>query len=574
MGSYLDSARIGELARYAHAAVKLQRVDDALAPESVRWARSRLSEQVRTVARPSGADSITSFGLVDDIFGRPTLVFEVESPRRILGEGRASLAYLVAALFIVGLGFSGVALFLIEVFVLSRLGRLSAAVASVTASADLSGRVAIPGRDELSRLADDINGMLDALETSRRSLEQSEAKLGQSQKLEAVGRLAGGIAHDFNNLLNVITGHAELLLRTVSTAQQRKRLQEILKASERTAALTRQLLTFSRKQVSQPRVLDLNAVVAEMEPLLRRLIGEQIELATALDPGLGRIKGDPAQIEHVIMNLAVNARDAMPRSGKLTITTANRAPVAAEQAGFASGPLIVLTVSDTGTGMDAETQARIFEPFFTTKDQGKGTGLGLATVYGIVQQSQGTIRVRSELGKGTTFEICFPQVSLAPETAPGHGPASGEPPDRSETVLLVEDQAMVRALACEMLAGDGYQVLEAAGPHEAQALSKAYSGRIHVLVTDVVMPKLSGPELAATLVAQRPDLQVIYISGYGADSLERYGILGEDVHLLQKPFSPGALTRKVRELLDRAALVAGVPRQARVLPPQYFTEQP
>jgi signal transduction histidine kinase len=552
MARFLDAHQLADLARYAHAALTAHRVDDSAAPEDVRRARSLLSRDRPTLAAPQGSSATTSFAMVEDVFGEPALIFRVESPRRILREGRAGLAYLIGALLIVGVGFGATALYLIQTLVLARLGRLSTEVGRIAADADFSARVSIPGDDELSRLAADVNGMLAALEASRHRLEESESRLRQSQKMEAVGRLAGGIAHDFNNLLGVIIGYAELLQPRVVDDSQQKRVDQILKAAERAASLTRQLLTFSRKQVLQPRRLDLNVVIREMEPMLQRLIGEHIELTTRLDGALGRVRADASQIEQVLMNLAVNARDAMPHHGTLTIETSTLAPEGAREGGLRAEPYAVLTVTDSGVGMDAETLTHIFEPFFTTKGPGQGTGLGLATVYGIVEQSGGSIRVQSEPGCGASFRICLPTV--AADDAPAAGAPDNAPPQAAEpgeTILLVEDQDMLRCLARDTLVSCGYDVLEAVGSEEALELSEVHSGPIHLLVTDVVMPKLSGPELAAKLLPLRPAMQVLYISGYPDDSLGYRGTLGEDVNFLQKPYAAALLSSRVRQVLDK-----------------------
>ena len=386
--------------------------------------------------------------------------------------------------------------------------------------------------------------------TERRKLEE---QFRQAQKMEAVGRLAGGVAHDFNNLLMVMRGYTELLLgRLGANDPLRRNVEEIQKAADRATSLTQQLLAFSRKQVMQPKVFDLNAVVSDTERMLRRLIGEDIELATILGPELGRVKADPGQIEQVILNLAVNARDAMPQGGQLVLETANvelTQAFARQHPGVTPGPHVLLAMSDTGVGMDAETQARIFEPFFTTKEKGKGTGLGLSTVYRIVKQSGGYIWVYSEAGQGTTFEIYLPQVEEAVKAAQ-EDIALSEPPSGSETVLLVEDEESVRKLALRFLQSTGYTVLEAEGPVEALQLSQQHQGPIHLMVTDVVMPKMSGQNLARSLAPQRPEMRVIYISGYTDNFAGRDGVVGENTIFLQKPFSLGELAHKVRETLE------------------------
>ena len=384
-----------------------------------------------------------------------------------------------------------------------------------------------------------------------------EEQLRQSQKMEAVGRLAGGVAHDFNNLLTAISGYSDLLLhRLPEYSTLRRDVEEIRKAGDRAAALTRQLLAFSRRQVLQPKVLDLNGVVTKMGQMLRRLIGEDIELSIDLSPSLSRVKADPGQIEQVIVNLAVNARDAMPDGGRITIATADAelSPAyAAAHPGVRPGPHVLLSVADTGQGMSDETQAHLFEPFFTTKERGKGTGLGLATVYGIVQQSGGHIRVNSAADRGSTFLIYLPRVEAPEDGAQGTDrPLLPHPSPGTETVLLAEDEEVVRRLAREILSGNGYKVLEAGNGREALLLSEAHRGEIHLLLTDVVMPKMSGRELCERIRLLRPGIRILYMSGYTDDAILRDGVLEDGIPFLQKPFTPEALARKVREVLDPA----------------------
>jgi PAS domain S-box-containing protein len=386
--------------------------------------------------------------------------------------------------------------------------------------------------------------------TERKTL---ESQLLQAQKMEAVGRLAGGVAHDFNNVLTAIAGYAELLREDLSADDARRAdVEEILRASERAAELTHQLLAFSRRQVLAPRVLDLNAVVGDLDKMLRRLIREDIELRTALAPELGAVRADPGQLEQVILNLVVNARDAMPNGGKLTIETANAEldeSYALDHPTVVAGPHVMLAVSDTGVGMDATTQARIFEPFFTTKERGKGTGLGLATVYGIVQQSGGHIWLYSEPGRGATFKIYLPRVDQAPEhLAPA--PGAHEAPRGTETVLLVEDDETVRTLTRKRLEALGYTVLSVSAGADALNLAASHVGPIHLLVTDVVLPGMSGRELAARLESARPGLKVLYTSGYTDEAVVHHGVLDPGIAFLQKPFMSGTLARKVRDALE------------------------
>ena len=388
--------------------------------------------------------------------------------------------------------------------------------------------------------------------TERRRL---EAQYLQSQKMEAVGRLAGGVAHDFNNLLTVIQGYGAMLLGSLGPDNPSHELVgEMTRAGERAAALTRQLLAFSRQSVLAPRVLDLNAVVLDLEKMLRRVIGEDIDLAANLGPALGRVKADLGQIEQVLMNLAVNARDAMPTGGKLTIETRNievDEDGARRHTGLRPGRYILLAVGDTGHGMTPEVQARIFEPFFTTKEKGKGTGLGLATVHGIVQQAGGHVGVHSRPGAGTTFQVYLPRVE---EMASPARPAAGgrAAPKGTETILLVEDEDSVRALTRLVLHGAGYRVLEASDGGEALEVGALHTGPIHLLLSDVVMPVLGGRQLAERLLTLHPEMKVLFQSGYTDDAVVRHGLSQETVHFLQKPFTPAALTQKVREVLDSA----------------------
>ena len=378
-----------------------------------------------------------------------------------------------------------------------------------------------------------------------------EAQLMQAQKMEAIGQLAGGVAHDFNNLLAVIMGYGELLLGDLTADDPKSNdVSEMLAAAKRGVALTRQLLAFSRQQLIQPAVLDLNTIVEGIEKMLRRIIGEHIRLSTKLSPELWRFKADASQVEQILLNLTVNARDAMPEGGRLSIETHNAQlseAAAAAQPGVAAGDYVVLSVTDTGIGMDEQTQKRIFEPFFTTKEVGKGTGLGLSTVYGITRQSGGHVTLRSALGQGATFEVFFPRTQG--DSVEQRDASSPVPAQRAtETVMIVEDDEGVRVVASRILRDQGYTVLEARRASEARRLWEKHGPSIDLLLTDVVMPDVNGPRLAEELSRDRPDLRVLYMSGYpGAGGL--VGPQGNALTCIEKPFTPSSLTTKVREML-------------------------
>ncbi|HEY5277545.1 MAG TPA: PAS domain S-box protein, partial [Coriobacteriia bacterium] len=393
--------------------------------------------------------------------------------------------------------------------------------------------------------------------TDQRELEE---RFRQSQKMEAVGRLAGGVAHDFNNLLTVIFGYSDVLLQGLGPGPLHEATQEVRRASERAAALTRQLLAFSRKQTLVPEVLDLGEVVSGMSTMVERLIGEDVKVSVVVSPNLGRVKADRGQLEQVVMNIAVNARDAMPKGGSLIFELQNVElddAYTATHAEVEPGPYVLLAISDTGTGMDAETQKRIFEPFFTTKEAGKGTGLGLSTVHGIVHQSGGSIGVYSEPGRGTTFKVYLPRFAgdaAAPRSLSGIHPALTA---GSETVLVVEDEAAIRQLTNLILKKAGYTVLLAESPVAAERIAGSHPGPIHLLLTDVVMPGMRGPELAERLIRLRPDLRVLFMSGYTDDAITHHGMLDAGREFLQKPFTPLRLTQKIREVLGRGSEDAG-----------------
>ena len=400
-----------------------------------------------------------------------------------------------------------------------------------------------------------------ALEQEKRrrteaTLSRTEDLLLQAQKMEAIGLLAGGVAHDFNNLLSVIMSYCDMLMDDAPTGAFRADVGEIKAAGQRAGDLTRQLLAFSRQQVLQPKVVSLGEIVVGMESMLKRLLGEDVDLTFRTPSSLERIKVDPGQMEQVVMNLAVNARDAMPRGGQLTIETSEVTldeDHAAEHADMKPGRYVLLAVSDTGAGMDRATQARIFDPFFTTKELGKGTGLGLATVFGIVRQSGGAILVYSEVGAGTTFKIYFPALAgERADVAPVSRRSDASALRGTETVLLVEDEDGVRAVAHRILERRGYHVLQAQNGQDALRIAKEETGAIHLLLTDVVMPRLGGRELAEQLSAVRPEMKVLYMSGYTDDAVVRHGILESTIDFIQKPITPEPLARKVREVLEAA----------------------
>jgi signal transduction histidine kinase/CheY-like chemotaxis protein len=378
-----------------------------------------------------------------------------------------------------------------------------------------------------------------------------QAQFLQAQKMEAIGRLAGGVAHDFNNLLCVILSTSAYMLSEMAPSDEmRQDIEEIAKAGERAAALTRQLLLFSRQQVVAPRVVDLNDVLENMRAMLDRIVGEDVEIRRPTGQAKGHVRIDPGSLEQVVMNLIVNARDAMPKGGKLTLETSDVVldeAYARENVGARPGPHVLLAVADTGVGMDRKTLARIFEPFFTTKGVGKGSGLGLSTVFGIVQQSGGSVRVYSEPGAGTTFKIYLPAVDEAATLRTHIPPASL---NGTDTILLVEDEEQVRNVARSILVRHGYKVLEAKSAAEAQEVCEAHGGAIHLLLSDVVMPGMSGPELVKRFAVRWPRIRVLCMSGYTDERIVEHGAVGARFAFLQKPITPDSLARKVREVLD------------------------
>jgi PAS domain S-box-containing protein len=667
MGRFLDADETVRLAGMTKMMVDIERIDSGDVQTEFRAAANAITETHPVFIRPDAQGSLAAYQALHDIYGKPVAILRVLQPRKIYEQGQTSVLQFLLLLLAAGLVFGAVTMYLLERFVISRVGHLSDDITQIGASGDLAARLQISGHDELANLGATINSMLEDLEIGqverhaervrlsvmvekmpavlwtadtnlqiasamgagldalglrarepvglsildffftkddeappiaahRKALEgQAVAfevtwkdrrfeshvqplrdsdgviqgvigvalditererltdQLRQSQKMQAVGELAGGVAHDFNNLLMVVKGHSQLLLdRIPDTSPLRASVEQVERAADRAASLTRQLLAFSRKQVLQPRVLDLNEAVGGMIRMFSRVIGENIDMTFLPGGNLGRVKADPGQIEQVLLNLVVNARDAMSNGGRLTIETSNvelDRGYAATHTSVEPGLYVMLTVTDTGCGMDAETQTRIFEPFFTTKGPGKGTGLGLATVYGVVKQSGGYIYVYSEVGHGTTFKIYLPQVTaeldkLSPDSDRRRS-ARG-----TETILFVEDEQSVRELVRDYLVGAGYCMLEASDGTQALKVASTHPGPIHILITDVVMPHLSGPELAAKLASERPTLKVLFISGYTDDTVFRHGVLEGGVAFLQKPFNLKALGQKIRDVLS------------------------
>ena len=525
----LDSNQRAQLAEHFRDSKGLQAVQDEVKVGNERYLRA-------SVALSDGSLPAVSLSILKS-FDKATQ-FLSELNRVLIGLGLISVLAGCTLVFLISHTFTR---------------PLAALVAGVRAleQGDFAYPLESSGGDEVAEVTGAFDRMRTSLQKTQEDQKQLENRLRQAHKMEAVGRLAGGVAHDFNNLLTIIRGHADLLLDRLATSESNlNSVEQIQKAAGRAVSMTRQLLAFSRMQVLQPRVLDLNTVVADMGKMLPRLIGEHIEYAFTPEPKLSAVKADPGQIEQVILNLVVNSRDAMPNGGKINVRTANvemDEHEAAKRPPMSAGPYVLLSVADTGQGMDEKTKAHIFEPFFTTKETGKGTGLGLATVYGVVKQSGGFIWVESELGKGTRFDIYLPQIAAkvtAAETETKPVPV----PRGSETILVVEDEAGVRALTREFLKVSGYAVLEAKDGFEALEEASKYTGKIHLMLTDMVMPRMSGSELATRIKVARPDTKILYMSGY-AEFLADGSSAEPRIPILQKPFSISSLVGKIREVL-------------------------
>ena len=555
VGREIDAARAKELGRILSSEVVFQYANNVTVSSLVAIDEQEVAQLIKNGSKPLEPQLgnrhffTSSLELMPGV--RPSLSFVVLKSDE---EALASVARLNHLL--IGLGMIVVLAGVMLVYVISDtftkpLGSLVEGVRALE-EGNFEYPLRADGDDEVARVTRAFESMRHTLERNEEQRTQLEEQLRQAQKMDALGRLAGGVAHDFNNLLTVIKGNSDLALERIKpTDTVRANCEQIRRVADRAALLTRQLLAFSRRQMLQPKILDLNELIVEMGRLLQRLLREDIEYKTQLGEPLGRVQADPGQMEQVLLNLIVNASDAMPKGGMLTIETANvrvDEEFAQSRTPLATGDYVMLAVSDTGHGMESSTKARIFEPFFTTKEPGKGTGLGLATVYGVVKQSSGYIFVDSEPGAGARFEIYLPQVLERAQAVPEEEGAAAKLRPGRETVLLVEDEADVRALTCEFLKSAGYQVLTAADGEEGFETGQRFGGEIDILVTDVVMPRLRGPELAKRLKRLLPDLKVVYMSGYTEEFSEAPSLL-QGAYFLQKPFSRDALLRHIQDAL-------------------------
>jgi len=518
---------------------------------------------------------VTSMPLGFDEAGQPVRLFLLRSLTQALRQPNAKLKQTLATQALWAIFLGALLTWVLVRSSLRPLERFVEFMRRVADTGDYSARFLPAERtdpksnNELDLLVNGFNDMLAMIETRDKALKSAhsdleegvqalkhkEEELRQSQKMEAIGLLAGGVAHDFNNILMVVAGFAELALRNLDNKDEaRACIEEVQKASKSASLLTRQLLALSRKQIFRPRVINLNDLVRELEKILHRVIGESIELSTHLESGLHPVLADPTQIEQVLLNLTLNSRDAIDSTGKILITTANIEPgkeLANQVDDFLDIPYVLISVSDTGCGIDQATQERMFEPFFSTKDKGKGSGLGLSTVYAIVQHCGGHVRVNSKLGQGTTIKVYLPQVTQAVEENAEPGEIGAE--TGSETILVVEDEPDVRKIVCKVLGLNGYKVMEASGPVEALALAEKSEGNIDLLLTDVIMPIMNGRELDNQLKKLKPGVKTLFMSGYTNGVIDDGGILPEGVNFLQKPFTPDALAANVRKVLDQVS---------------------
>jgi signal transduction histidine kinase len=550
---HLDEVEIAGIGRQMRLALTVHVTDDPEMDDADRQSYAELAARSGTITRALSEESIAAYGLIRDVDGRSALLVRSVEPRTISREGSKSLLTFLISLMGAGLVVGCVFAAFFSRAVLSPLTQLSRETSRIGTAGIASARVSRRRSDEIGTLADSINGMLEALQRSEDAQDQLRTQLAQAQKMEAIGTLAGGVAHDFNNIMTAIIGYSDYLLARMGPADPfRTEIDEIKKAGERAASLTYQLLAFSRKQILQPRTIDLNGVVSDTAAMLRQLIGEHIHLVTRLAAAPGVVRIDPGQIQQVIMNLTVNARDAMSGGGTLTIETANVTAdqsFAGEHPGLNPGEHVLLRVTDSGRGMSEAEIARIFEPFFTTKGLGKGTGLGLAVVFGIVKQSGGCIYASSTVGSGSTFDIFLPKVEeQAAETV--EAVPSDRRPAGNETILVAEDDPFVRRFVVTSLGQQGYRILEATDGEQALSMAANLTEKIHLLLTDVVMPVLGGAELAKRLGELRPDLRVLFMSGYPDRMGTEASLPWDGASMLEKPFDAGALARKVRGTLD------------------------
>jgi signal transduction histidine kinase len=553
IGRLIDAAEVSNISRRMRLILAAHVPGDPAMDDLDRRAFAALAKRPEVITHVLSEKTIATYGLIPAIDGRSALLVKSVEPRTIFREGaRGQLTFLLS-LAVAGLVVGCVIAVFFSRAVLSPLTQLGREMKRIGTAGITSARVSRRRSDEIGTLADSINGMLDALQCSEDAQGLLRTQLAQAQKMEAIGTLAGGVAHDFNNIMTAIIGYSDYVLKKMEPAAPFYReIGQIKKAGERAAALTYQLLAFSRKQMLQPRTIDLNGVVSDTAAMLRQLIGENIDLVTRLAASQSVVRIDPGQMQQVIMNLTVNSRDAMPQGGILTIETGNVTvdrPFAEGRPGLKPGEYVLLRVTDTGVGMGEAEMARIFEPFFTTKGLGKGTGLGLAVVFGIVKQSGGCIYASSTVGSGSTFDIFLPRVE-AQAAEKVEAVPSDHRPAGNETILVAEDDQFVRGLVVTSLGQQGYRMLEAADGEQALRMAAGLAEKIHLLLTDVVMPVMGGAELAKRLTELRPGLKVLFMSGYSERMSAAAALPQDGAIMLEKPFDVGALARKVRTTLD------------------------